>query len=76
MSSGRLLSMASMILFLPQTDALERKPPRRPEAPFRIFVYAEPRGEPEVKQKILRAADELKKSIDSKTGLVPHRGRA
>ncbi len=45
-------------------QAQNRKPPRRPENPFTTFVHAEPRGEPEVEERILRARREFEEGID------------
>ncbi len=58
------LCAVSTALSLHPIAAQELKPPKRPATPFVIFVHAEPRGEPEVEEKILRARDEFKESID------------
>jgi hypothetical protein len=45
-------------------EAKERKPPKRPPTPFAVWVQAEPRGEPEIEEKILRAKDLFEESVD------------
>ena len=58
------LCAVSTALSLHFIAAQERKPPKRPETRFTVFVHAEPRGEPDVEEKILRARDEFKENVD------------
>ena len=58
------LCAVSTALSLHPIAAQERKPPKRPETPFTVFVDADPRGEPDIEEKILRARDEFKESVD------------
>lgn len=46
---------------------MDRKPPKKPSAPFTISVYAQPRGEPEIEEKILRAREEFEESLLRRT---------
>jgi hypothetical protein len=57
-------SLFSVALPLAEAQANERKPPKRPDRPFTIWVHAEPRGEPEIEEKILRAKDVFEESIE------------
>ena len=43
-------------------DEKKRKPPRRAETPFSVFVDASPKGETEVVENILKAREELEKT--------------
>lgn len=66
MFSLPFVSLASLLVSIPQTADAERKPPGRPEAPFTVFVFAEPHGEPEIEKKILEASKAFGESIDRK----------
>lgn len=45
------------------TDEPTKKPPKRADEPFRIFVEATARGEPSVVEEILEAREELEKRV-------------
>ncbi len=63
------LSFAAALAFavsLHGGQSKERKTPKRPARPFLVFVRAEPRGEVEIEERILRARDEFKEAIDRK----------
>ncbi|MFQ5792320.1 MAG: hypothetical protein ACE5JI_17770 [Acidobacteriota bacterium] len=47
-------------------DTKERKPPKKPNEAFTVFVYADPRGSEKIKKRIFNATEELKKRIRKK----------
>jgi hypothetical protein len=58
------VAAVSIALSLVGAQPQKPKTPKKPASPFVVFVHAEPRGEPEIEEKIIRARDEFKASID------------
>jgi hypothetical protein len=60
MSTSAALFLAVAFLF---SQAEQLSPPKRPDEPFRIFVYSEPRGEPAAVARVREAEKECHKVL-------------
>ena len=59
-----LAAVAPLLVLASALAQPERKPPRRAEPAFRVFVDAHPKGEESVVEAILEARDELRQRVD------------
>ncbi len=61
-----LLALFGLLASSAHSGDEKRKPPKRPDQPFTVYVDAHPRGEAKVVEAILEAREELEKKLRKK----------